>query len=100
MAHYKDFKKVYLGNSDIASLIAQDADGVTEIKFGADGTYEAYECLGDNVQIDEHYKLVHQAKQWLRIYDDDECTYLRCYKEYRNCDIYRAGDYGIILHWH
>ena len=100
MANYKDFKKVYLGFSDIASLIIRDAEGVTEIKFGTDGAYEAYECFGNDVQIGEHYELVHKAKGWLKIYDDDECTYTRYYKNYRNCDIYRAGDYGIILHWY
>ena len=99
MAHYKDFKKVYLGYSDIASLVVRDAVGVAEIKFGADGAYEAYECFGE-VEIGEHYKLVYQAKGWLKIYDDEECNYTRHYISCRDCDIYRAGDFGIILHWH
>ena len=99
MAHYKDFPKVFLGFSDIASLVLRDVNGVTELKMGGDGDYYAYECYGD-VDIGEHYHLAYQAKGWLMIYDDEQRTYNSTHLNYKSCDIYRAGDYGIILHWY
>ena len=100
MPNYKDFDKVDLGFSDIASLVVRDANGVIEIHFGEDGSYEAYECYGPDVQIGEHYKLVYEAKGWLKIYDDERLVYNGYSSKYNNCSIYRAGTYGCILYWH
>ena len=98
--YYKSFDKVYLGISDIASLVARTCSGVFNLCFGGDGDYRAYECFGD-VEIGEHYKKVFEADTWLKIYDDERLTYYRYRpEEYSKCDIYRAGDYGCILHWH
>ena len=97
---YKSCSKVYLGLSDIASLVVRDTNGVQELRFGGDGDYYAYECFGD-IEIGEHYKKVIEADIWLTIYDDERLTYKRYRpQEYSKCDIYRAGDYGCILHWH
>ena len=98
---YKSFEKVYLGISDIASLVIRDADGARELRFGSDGDYRAYECFGD-VEIGEHYKKVDTARCWLKIYDDCGLVYNKhsCECSYSICDIYRAGDFGCILHWH
>ena len=37
--YYKSFDKVYLGISDIASLVIRDADGARELRFGSDGDF-------------------------------------------------------------
>ena len=44
---YKNFKKVYIGTSDIASLTVRSVFDVYNLSFGEDGAYSAYECFGD-----------------------------------------------------
>lgn len=100
MKSYKDFKKIYIGCSDIGSLIIGTPYAVKKMFFGADGRYEAYECFG-KVEIPEHYDLIYSGRTWLKIYDDDKKTYYRYEPNgYRKFDIYRAGDFGCIIHWH
>ena len=100
MKSYKDFEKIYIGCSDIGSLIARGSHMVGEIFFASDGRYEAYECFGE-VEIPQHYNLVYAGRTWLKLYDDEGLTYSRwkpnCYIKF---DIYRAGDFGCIIYWH
>ena len=96
---YKDFKKVYIGTSDIASLTVRSVFDVHNLSFGEDGAYSAYECFGD-VEIGEHYSKVFSGKTWLKIYDDSELVYSKHFDEFPFFDIYRAGNYGCIIHWH
>lgn len=91
--------KVYIGASDIASLTARSVFDVYNLSFGEDGTYSAYECFGD-VEIGEHYSKVFSGKSWLKIYDDSELVYNKHFDEFPFFDIYRAGNFGCIIHWH
>lgn len=100
MKSYKDFEKIYIGCSDIGSLIIRSPHMTKEMFFGSDSRYEAYECFGE-VEIPKHYDLIYSGRTWLRIYDDNEKSYYRFRpKEYTRFDIYRAGDFGCIIHWH
>lgn len=100
MKNYKNFEKVYIGDSDMAELVVRAPGEVSLLKFGKDSSYKAYECFGD-VIIGEHYKKVFSGKIWLMIYDDDELTYKKYKPEgYEFYDIYRAGEHGCVIHWH
>ncbi len=99
MKHYKEFKKVWLGESDIAALTIRSVDKVYNLKFGGDGIYDAYECFGD-VEIGEHYIKEFEGSTWLKIFDDYSLRYDMDYEEYSKVDIYRAKNYGCIIHWH
>lgn len=96
---YKDFKKVYIGESDIASLTVRSVYNVYDLHFGNDGHYNAYECFGD-VGIGEHYSKVFCGKSWLKIYDDSQLIYNKHFDSFNFVDIYRAGNAGCIIHWH
>lgn len=99
MKTYKDFEKQYIGSSDIASLIlvgcAENGLQLTKLPFGEDGTYWAYIVDENDVEIGAHYKEETTFRSWLKIYDDSEKTYEVSAKEIR---IYRAGDFGCIIH--
>lgn len=99
MKHYKDFTNVWLGDSDIASLTIRSGVQVCDLNFGADGSYHAYECFGD-VEIGEHYTKVFEGCRWLKIYDDNSLRYDKYFYEYDVVTIYRAGNFGCIIHWH
>lgn len=106
MKSYKDFDKLWLGDSDIASLTIVTPRGggsmenASTLHFGGDGSYRAYYCWGDDVQIGEHYKLVATGHTWLKIYDDAGLTLdVRPSDDYTVVDIYRAGGMGCIIHW-
>lgn len=101
MKNYKEFKKIYIGESDIASLILAgcDENGLVtkKLNFGEDGNYSAYliECSNvEDVEIGNHYVLIAKFNHWLRIYDDNEKTFDEKAKEFY---IYRAGEYGCII---
>jgi hypothetical protein len=101
MKSYKDFEKTYIGASDMASLTIRSCKKVSAIDYAEDGAYMAYECYGDEVEIGSHYKLVFSGDFWLTIYDDIG----RAYNEhqpngFKKVDVYRAGEYGTIIHWH
>lgn len=96
---YKDFEKVYIGTSDIASLTVRSVFDVHNLSFGEDGAYSAYECFGD-VEIGGNYSKVFSGKSWIKIYDDSELVYNKHFDEFPFFDIYRAGNFGCIIHWH
>lgn len=93
---YKDFEKVYIGSSDIASLIARFCYAKTAkiIEFGGDDDYHAY-FVNQKIKMPKYYKLVASGKVWLNIFDDRERTFSVRAKFIR---IYRCGDYGIIIY--
>lgn len=100
MKHYKDFEKVYIGSSDIASLTLRSVLIAGELDFGGDGSYYAYEVFGDDVEIGAHYKKVFSGSTWLWIYDDNGKAYNSGYHDGMAVDVYQAGGYGCIIHWH
>lgn len=112
MNSYKEFDKISIGASDIASLIVVmprergNLELASMLHFGGDGDYRAYYCRGDDVTIGEHYKLVATGHEWLKIYDDTGLSLdvrpsgeYRAVDIYRVVDIYRAGGMGCIIHW-
>ena len=101
MKSYKDFEKITIGSSDIASLILV---GVTEngvdskiLNFGQDDDYSAYIVAGyeDEVKIGNHYELRATFETWMKIYDDDGLV--RTFECDKIC-VYRAGEMGCIIH--
>lgn len=99
MKNYKEFHKVWLGQSDIAALTVRSCGNVCSLEFSEDGSYDAYECFGD-VEIGNHYTKVFEGHKWLKIFDDNRLTYDKYFTEYEYVDIYRAGNFGCIIHWH
>ena len=105
MKNYKEYEKVFVGGSDIASLTLRgfvEADEVTtewsqscvyNLQFGSDGAYYSY-IVNDDCVIPEHYKLVKTFDSWCRIYDDEGLT-LKI--ESPKISFYRAGDFGLII---
>ena len=101
MKTYKDFETIYIGGSDVASLIMM---GLKEtgrtlefLSFGEDGDYYAYLVDREEnkpVEIGEHYKKVVTFTNWLKIYDDYEST---LDIKGRVINVYRAGEFGCII---
>ena len=90
--NYKD-NILSLGFSDIARLIISSPKGVQELKFGSDGTYNAYIVSSDMV-IPNHYSHIMSCEGWMKVYDDEGLTW----EKYADkIDIFRAGDFGCIL---
>ena len=97
MKTYKEYKRMTLGYSDIATLMLvgfKDEDIASEfLHFGSDGNYSAY-VVPEDTEIPEHYKKVAEFSHWLRIYDDDSKVADFKADEIR---LFRAGDFGLII---
>lgn len=97
---YKKFEKVFIGSSDISSLIMlgfSDSKSellVKSLLFGEDGNYKAYNVTNKNVKIPDYYKLIEKFNTWLKIYDDEGLV-LKINAD--NIEIYRSGDFGCII---
>ena len=96
---YKEFEKVYIGDSDIASLILAGGGLYTPIwtqtlSFGEDASYYTYVVNGKDVEIGAHYREVAKFKSWLKIYDDYELV--KTFKA-NKIVVYRAGEMGCII---
>ncbi len=104
---YKDYEIINLGYSDIANVTIRyciatefgaDYKGIQyqNIKFGADGSYEAY-LVDEGAEIGAHYKEVINVVGggWLEIIDDVKkrfnCRFKKGFK------VFRAGNYGCII---
>lgn len=101
--YYKDCDRAYIGDSDVASLTCTYFNGdkgvcSDVISFGGDNSYYAYICK-DDVEIGDHYRKVLSGRTWIRLYDDKGLTYQHHESGYK-FDIYRAGDFGVIIHWY
>lgn len=98
MKNYKDFEKIYIGSSDIATLTVRCGDKLESINFGEDGAYYAY-VIEEPAELGAHYKKVLTFKgcPWLWIFDDTQRV-IQLYDERATefC-IYRAGDFGCII---
>lgn len=108
----KDFERLYLGSSDISSLVmrgctlklspewyGEGADRlpeyakVAEVHFGSDGDYSAY-FVDEEAEVGAHYTKVLTATKWLAIYDDGgRVVEIKA----PVIEVYRAGDFGIIV---
>lgn len=100
MRSYTSFRKIYIGASDIGSLIFRSANSLKEVHFGASSYYEAYECFGDDVEIDKQFKVIFKGDMWLKIYDDNWVTYDRSLcNDMKKITVYH-NDTECIIHWH
>ena len=96
---YKDFNKVYIGESDMAKLVlvgVSHESGDVEasiLTFGGDSDYSAY-VIDENVTVPDHYHMVKDFDNWMTVYDDQSLTMkIRA----KHIEVYRAGDYGCII---
>lgn len=89
--NYKN-KMAFVGESDIAALVAVAPGGPSFIRFGEDGSYKAY-IVEDEI-VPEHYTKVAEFNYWLRIFDDNELTLEITAPK---IEIYRAGSFGMII---
>lgn len=99
MKTYKDFKKSYIGSSDIAAILVSgprgDGDLHAEyISFGEDGAYSAYIVTDPDAEIGSHYQKVADFSYWMNIYDDSELV-----SDFHadHIEIYRSGMRGCII---
>lgn len=111
MKDHHEYKKIPLGDSDIATLIVYGKldtavtgsyrwtfgkDGTTipfKLQFGEDGDYSAY-LVDDECRVPESYELRLSGKVWLKIYDDHGLVFSERCQEWR---IYRRGVFGCII---
>ena len=93
MKNYKNYKKVYIGESDIASLTLRAPTKAHILKFGSDGCYEAY-IVDGKAEIGNHYKLDFTCNHWLKIYDDFELV--KTFKA-DEIKVYTVGSFGCII---
>lgn len=98
MKSYKEYEKVYIGSSDIATLtiVALRDNGqplAQTLDFAIDSNYFAYIVDGE-AKIGDHYKLTQTCRYWMKVFDDQELT-LDLHAPIIN--IYRAGDCGCII---
>lgn len=98
MKEYKDYDKIYIGQSDYAALILvgfrENRIKTEPLKFFEDGAYMAYFVTESKVNIGSHYKKVSTFSHWLKIYDDAGLAYKITARE---INIYRAGMFGCII---
>lgn len=95
---YKDFSKIYLGESNIASVVmvgCQPQGGAKAelLRFGEGGSYTAYFVTKD-IPITEHYEKVFEFRSRLAIYDDK--NYIGVVKA-EKIEVYRAGEFGCVI---
>ena len=97
MKDYHEYKKVYIGDSDIATLILAGAgdDGVKAIPlhFEEDADYQAY-VVDEQAAIGDHYQLKAEFESWMKVYDDH--SFVREFVA-RKIKVYRAGMRGCII---
>lgn len=102
MKDHHDCKRINLGRSDIAALIAVGRDNgclkTKPILFSENGSYSAYLC-GKVTEIPDYYKKVFECRAWMKIYDDEGLVFdsIRNSPDYNRFEIYRAGDCGVII---
>lgn len=102
MKDYHEFNNIYMGSSDIATLIAvgmSEADGLKleQIKFGGDRRYTAH-YIDEEIEIPNHYELLGEFFYWLKIYDDDRCRVKIKAPHGGSVKIYRSGNYGCLIY--
>ena len=83
----KKHKKIYIGTSACRQLVLRTPEQVALLNFTADGPYEA-QLVGEQTELPEE-QLVLSGSGWLRIYDDEELTFLAWVDKIR---VYADGD--------
>lgn len=83
----KKHKKIYIGTSARRQLVLCMPRQVALLNFTADGPYEAL-LASDSAALPEE-QLVLSGSGWLRIYDDEELTFLAWADKIR---VYADGD--------
>ena len=110
MDSLKGFEKIYLGASDIATLIAvgcKDSEELSKervdnpnadflkfypICFGEDNFYDAYVVTDPKVAIPDGYKKTCTFSSWLKIYDDDGLVF-KSNPKFKEIEIYENESY-------
>ena len=88
----KTQKKADLGTSACRQLVLRTPEQVTLLNFTADGPYEARVAVDDEKLPFEHPVLT--GSGWLRIYDDNELTFLAQADQIR---VYAEGDSSCLV---
>jgi hypothetical protein len=91
--HYKEYPKMYIGESETCRLAVRYAHSTKELRFKTSGVFQAY-VVDENADIAEHYKLIHSGTHWVRIYDDTSLSFSAAADSIL---IYRAGDQGCVI---
>lgn len=85
-------RKANLGTSACRQLVLRMPEQVTLLNFTADGPYEAL-LASDSAALPEE-QLVLSGSGWLRIYDDEELTFLAQADQIR---VYAEGDSSCLV---
>lgn len=85
-------RKANLGTSACRQLVLRTPEQVTLLNFTADGPYEAL-LASDSAALPEE-QLVLSGSRWLRIYDDNELTFLAQADQIR---VYAEGDSSCLV---
>lgn len=96
--NYHDTPTLALGCSDIARLTLVDARDAYSLRFCGDGSYRAHLLIGDDKSVPAHYRLVMEAKSWLKVFDDNVLIAdLRTQHLNDTIEVYRAGEMGCLI---
>lgn len=98
---YKDYPLIYLGMSDMASLVLVYFDNVDYevqsriLPMGSDGAYMGRVVYND-VEIPSHYtKQFSINASWIKIYDDDALCWIG--RKGAIYEFYTAGDRTLLI---
>ena len=101
MKSYKDYLLIYLGRSDMASLVLVYFDNVdyevqsSILHMGSDGAYRGRIVYND-VEIPAHYtKQFSINASWVKIYDDDSLVWIG--KGDAIYEFYTAGERTLLI---
>lgn len=102
MKNYRDFDKVHMGETDIATILLSYTINGTEKTFeiatGEDSRFSAYYIEGE-AEIGSHYNLIFEAEcvNKASFSDEDGENSKFEYDEEKTIRLYRAGVHGFIL---
>ena len=101
MKNYKDYLLLYLGRSDMASLVLVYFDNVDYevqskiLPMGSDGSYRGRVVYND-VEIPTHYtKQFSINASWVKIFDDDSLCWIG--RKDAIYEFYTAGDRTLLI---
>lgn len=100
MKSYKEYRRDYIGGTDIAAFILvgcrdNEENGLAAqiLRFGGDGAFSAY-VVDENAEIGDHYTKVCEFNHWMKVYDDQTMT---AFYDADKIVVYRAGCQGCIF---
>ena len=101
MKYYKDYPLIYLGMSDMASLVLVYFDNVDYevqtriLHMGSDGSYRGRVVYND-VEIPAHYtKQFSINASWVKIYDDHSLCWIG--RKEAIYEFYTAGERTLLI---